>query len=200
MMPNCGFEMRTNRLTFIEETGRKYGQQMYARYQCECGTVVEARVAHVKSGATRSCGCLLREVAKEIADKHFKRQERVHETPAARCAAWRARDPQRARRQHSEWKKRNPAKVSAESMLRIARKRHATPPWVNRRLLMEVYHLAKHKSAETGVPHQVDHIVPLRHPLVSGLHVPWNLAVIPAIENVRKGNKFNDAALWHKEG
>jgi hypothetical protein len=74
----------------------------------------------------------------------------------------------------------------------------ATPPWADFKAIREVYKQADRLSALTGVKHHVDHIVPLNHPLVCGLHVDWNLRAIPAGPNMSKGNDWNPGqlSLW----
>lgn len=62
----------------------------------------------------------------------------------------------------------------------------ATPPWVDMREIRKVYEEAAVKGWTVG------HIVPLNHPLVCGLHVPWNLKPEPAKVNFSKGNTWCD--------
>jgi hypothetical protein len=69
-----------------------------------------------------------------------------------------------------------------------------TPSWLNDDdywVIKETYHLAKLRTKLFGFKWHVDHIVPLQGKLVSGLHVPTNLQVIPWLDNQKKHNKVN---------
>mgnify|MGYP000902553684 FL=1 len=69
-----------------------------------------------------------------------------------------------------------------------------TPPWADHDLIREVYAEARRLTRQTGVEHHVDHEIPLRGRLVSGLHVHTNLRAIPGGENILKGNRFDEVA------
>ena len=91
------------------------------------------------------------------------------------------------------WCKNNRAKLNAKAVRHQAQMLKATPPWLSSKMKEEI--LAKYQEAQilsesTGIPHHVDHIIPLQGKTVRGLHVPWNLQVIPAIENLKKSNRL----------
>ena len=92
-----------------------------------------------------------------------------------------------------EWARKNPHKVLEQSARKRATKLQRMPAWLtkeHKEQIKEIYKFAQRLSNETNVKHHVDHIVPLRGKVVSGLHVPWNLTVITADENMRKSNKL----------
>lgn len=129
----------------------------------------------------------------------------------------RSRDPDKVKAKNKKWHESNREKVLARlskfekdnkdrrneykrtkyktervvwSNNRRARKYSATPFWSDLGKIKNIYGECERISKETGIPHHVDHIVPLKHPLVCGLHVPANLRIITAEENLAKNNKF----------
>jgi hypothetical protein len=80
-----------------------------------------------------------------------------------------------------------------KAYLRNKQVARAKPAWLTEEhefMLEEIYELRDLRSKLTGVVHHVDHIVPLRGQNCCGLHVPWNLQVIPAVDNLSKSNRI----------
>jgi hypothetical protein len=89
-----------------------------------------------------------------------------------------------------QWYKDNKHRKLETTSAREKRCVLATPTWADRELIKELYALAQKLTEQTGIPHEVDHVIPLQGKTVSGFHVENNLQVIPATENRRKSNKF----------
>jgi len=95
----------------------------------------------------------------------------------------------------SRWQRNNKGKVNANTALRHTAKMSRTPLWLTAEDKLHIrclYQLSAMRSRESDVEWNVDHIIPLQGKTVSGLHVPWNLQVIPASVNFRKNNRFHD--------
>lgn len=90
-----------------------------------------------------------------------------------------------------KWDKENPGKACAKTAKRYSKKMQRTPVWdPNKHLIPAKYQLASMLSSASGIPHNVDHIIPLQGEKVSGLHVFSNLRVIPREENLKKSNNY----------
>jgi len=95
----------------------------------------------------------------------------------------------------AEWARLNPDRVNHNNGKYRASKISAAPSWLSAdqiKQIKSVYSKARRLTKETGVRHEVDHIVPLRGEKVTGLHVPWNLQVLPMEDNRSKANTYND--------
>lgn len=91
------------------------------------------------------------------------------------------------------YRKLNRAYFRAKCAEYNASKKCATPTWLTveqRRQIEEVYLHAKDCTLVSGEQYDVDHIVPLQGKGVCGLHVPWNLQVLPSDINRSKSNKY----------
>jgi exonuclease VII large subunit len=100
---------------------------------------------------------------------------------------------ERLRAQMNEYKRANPDKFIALKAKRRAAKLQRTPKWLtadDHAKINFYYTEAKRLEKETGIKYHVDHIIPMQGDLVSGLHVPSNLQVITAAENLAKNNTF----------
>ena len=76
---------------------------------------------------------------------------------------------------------------------RRASKLNATPKWLtdeDKMSIQLIYDASIWMTQVFEEEFHVDHIVPLQGENVCGLHVPWNLQVIPAKENLSKSNKL----------
>lgn len=108
---------------------------------------------------------------------------------------WREQNRESSREYDKCRKQSNPEKFAAYNAKRRAAKLQRTPQWLTKEQLDEIetfYTVALAFRIYTGLTYHVDHIVPLQGKNVSGLHVPWNLRVISATDNLKKSNLFED--------
>jgi hypothetical protein len=93
----------------------------------------------------------------------------------------------------ANYNKLNSDKRNADAAKRRATKVNATPSWLTKEQHLEnkeFYVLAQELQWLSNEKLHVDHIVPLRGYNVCGLHVPWNLQILPESMNLSKHNKF----------
>lgn len=97
---------------------------------------------------------------------------------------------QRIKQRIYKWKKENPHLVAAANAGRKKAVKRATPKWANHGYINLWYLIARIDQESLGVPCHVDHIIPILHPLVCGLHNEHNLQVLTGPENCSKSNRW----------
>ena len=112
-----------------------------------------------------------------------------------RAILWREKNPndENTKVCKKTYRLNNPHKVQAHCAKRRVSKINRIPKWTTEKdlkAIQHIYGLAIDFSKAFNVKYHVDHIIPLQGKLVSGLHIPSNLQIIPAVDNIRKGNKF----------
>ena len=113
--------------------------------------------------------------------KHKWTKNNPKKTRAADIA-WRKANPEKVRNIQRRWEQKNHKKLRAKSAKRRAAKLQATPAWADLKKIEEIY-----LNCPPG--HHIDHIFPLISPIMCGLHVQNNLQILPAKENISKGNR-----------
>jgi hypothetical protein len=128
---------------------------------------------------------------KRASDAEYRKNNR--EKFLAGIAAWSKKNPEKVKQYAKKTKEKNRGRVNSDTVARRLAKIRRTPAWLtedDKWLLKEAYNLAVLRTKMFGFPWHVDHIIPLQGEMVSGLHVPNNIQVIPWIDNVRKANSF----------
>jgi len=116
------------------------------------------------------------------------------EAAKARSSAWRELNPTRAKQIKAISVAKKPYVKRAAAARYRASKNGATPSWLTEEQKQEIqnfYRLKDDVILISGELYHVDHIVPLKGDTVCGLHVPWNLQLLPSDLNCRKSNTYN---------
>lgn len=106
---------------------------------------------------------------------------------------WKNKNKDLIKQRTKAWFKNNRHIANFINAKRKSSKLKATPKWLTKEDLFEIkkfYEECKEFSWLSEEPLEVDHIIPLQGKNVCGLHVPWNLRIIPKSENLKKGNRL----------
>lgn len=123
------------------------------------------------------------------------RDNLVHKEAArVRSEEWRKANPEKVRENNKRLSRKhyleNKQEYFFKADLRKKRVKRAIPKWANIDDIFKVYELCRKISRTTGVPHEVDHAIPLQGKTVCGLHVFQNLQIVPQKQNRQKSNSW----------
>jgi len=131
---------------------------------------------------------------REQPEKHRERWKAYYrknrEKLKDRWRKWERANPDKAKALALDYEKRSKGKKRAKDARRRTTAMKCCPSWANLQAIEAFYQQACILTEETGILHVVDHIIPLKHKYVCGLHVESNLRVVTELENLKKFNHF----------
>lgn len=184
-----------------QEAGKAKWEAWYAEYK-ESGAIERMqeegrRKAEQEREALLSSGvkiCSACNEEKPLSQYHMRNRKRKdgssYKTPYSVCKTCR-----RTNNRHYEHTPNGKSRNKRNRSLRNKRNKHATPKWLNKeqkQQIADTYELMRDCRTITGEHYHVDHIVPLRGDNICGLHVPWNLQVLPSDVNISKSNNHDE--------
>lgn len=120
----------------------------------------------------------------QVFRKHLDRLNRRADAHVDAYRKW------KARRANAVTPASQRAYERAKTAWRRARRKGRLVSWCTIRDTLPLYQQAIALEATTGVEWDVDHRIPLKSPLASGLHCPANLQLLPRVLNEAKGAKY----------
>ena len=151
----------------------------------------QERLERLKTGS-KTCGCCNKELPlSQFNNRNRKRKDgSTYNVPYPHCKQCR-------RIGYNKYEKTPTGKASKSrrNALRDSRSKQATPKWLTKEQqdqIVAIYDHMRDCRIVTGEDYHVDHIVPLKGENVCGLHVHWNLQILPADVNISKSNRYPD--------
>lgn len=139
-----------------------------------------------KDGLRYDCKDCQKEYRKKFYDKN-------RELELENNQAWKEENRQHCRDYANNYKRKHRARYSQKENERHALKLSTNllkgDEW-NDFYMDEIFELSRTRKEETGISWEIDHTIPLKGKLVTGLHVWYNLRCIPASANRSKGNRI----------
>lgn len=151
----------------------------------------QERLDMLNNGSNTCSGCNEELPLSQFTMRNRKRKDgSTYKTPYSHCKTCR-----RAANRKHEHTPTGKASKKRNKALRDKRNRQATPKGLTpeqRKQIVDIYEHMRDCRTVTGEDYHVDHIVPLRGENICGLHVPWNLQVLPAYVNISKSNTLEE--------
>lgn len=174
---------------------KKKEKLRHAKYHADHKEKINQRISKWQKENKVKCRQRSKRFYENNREKESARKKNIYwKDPQKRLAIvrqWRQNNIEHRRHYDAQYFQNNKSRVYAKNARRRALKRQAIPPWANYEKIQSIYDECARLSADTGIQHHVDHVIPLTSKFVCGLHCESNLQILTKSENSQKSNKFS---------